>query len=169
MIKKFKKEHSYLFFSFFIVSFICWVLELLYSLVFRDAFVLPGVMLGPYLPIYGSTFVLLELCLRKKDNIMNNFLKTGIIAAIMEYVVSFISDTVFNHIIWDYSDSFMNLHGRICLEMTMIFTLLGLSLYYLLDPILRKIYVRFEKGIKVFNKIMIVVFVLDIIVNTIWL
>ncbi len=134
-MKYLKKNYNYLIFSFFLISIICWILEIGYSLVIRNKFVLPGAWYGPYCPIYGLTFLLLLAIFKKEDNILINIIKIALTVTIMEYIISFISDTVFHNIIWDYSNKFLNLNGRICLEMSTIFTLLGTIMMYTLLPI----------------------------------
>lgn len=168
MIKFIKREYEYLIFSFFIVSFTCWFIEILYSLVKRGILVFPGSMLGPCLPIYGTTFVLLVLLINKKDKIYINIIKTFLIAVIIEYIASLISDKVFNHIIWDYSNCFMNINGRVCLEMSLLFTIFGIITIYLIEPVLRRVYLKYKFYIKPFNITLIIVFILDIIINTFW-
>ena len=120
--------------------------------------VVPGVMYGPYLPIYGSSYVILLLFTNMKDKLSVNAIKTFIIVSVMEYTSSVISDRVFNHIIWDYSDEFLNINGRICLEMSLIFMVLGLFFMYVLDPRIRKIYDKLKKNIKTINKVLIEIF-----------
>ena len=168
MIKFIKRNYEYLIFSFFVTSFLGWIMEVLYSLVVRHHFTFPGAMLGPYLPIYGGTFVLLILLIRKKDNIIINFIKGGLVASCMEYVISFISGELFNHVIWDYSDKFLNLNGRICLEMSLMFATLAIIFIYIFYPFLRRIYIKIKPYVETFNITLIIIFILDITVNTIW-
>ena len=127
--------------------------------------VVPGVMYGPYLPIYGSSYVILLLFTNMKDKLSVNAIKTFIIVSVMEYTSSVISDRVFNHIIWDYSDEFLNINGRICLEMSLIFMVLGLFFMYVLDPRIRKLYDKLKKNIKIINKVLVEIFVIDLIVH----
>ena len=69
-MKTIKRDYNYYLFCFFFTSILCWILEMIYSLLFRNKFVLPGSFYGPYCPIYGSTFVLLLLVFKRKDNIL---------------------------------------------------------------------------------------------------
>lgn len=164
-IKFVKRYFEYLIFSFFSVSICAWLIEIIYSLILRFKFVLPGTLTGPWCPIYGSTFILLLLFVENKDNRIYNFIKIFIIATIIEYISSYISDEIFNNVIWDYSNKFLNINGRVCLEMSLIFAIGGYFLMYYIEPLIRRIYLRLDRKIKVINNIFISVFLLDIFVN----
>lgn len=163
-----KKNFNYLLFSFFLVSIFFWFIEILYSLIFRSKFVLPGAWYGPYCPIYGLAFVLILLVFKKNGNFILNVLKIALTVTVTEYILSFISDKVFNRIIWDYSDKFLNLNGRVCLEMSLIFTIAGLLMMYLLVPIIEKIYKKLGKSTKYINIILSIIMIIDMLVTMIF-
>lgn len=167
-MKFIKRNYNYLIFSFFFVSIMCWGLEVGYSLIIRNKLAFPGIWRGPYCPIYGLTFIFAFLVVNKKDNILLNLLKIGLIVTTIEYITAFISDEMFNNVIWDYSDKFLNLNGRICLEMSLLFTVLGMFVIYILEPILRRIYIKIEEYIKIINIILIVIFTSDTAINVIF-
>ena len=158
-----KKDYNYLIFTFFFISVLCWFVEIGYSLIARDKFVLPGVWYGPYCPIYGLCFIVLLLVIKRKDNFLLNIIKIFITATIIEYSISFISDKVFSDIIWNYSNKFLNINGRVCLDMSLMFTVLGLFMIYIIEPITDKIYKSFKDYIKYTNIILMIGFILDII------
>lgn len=162
-MKFIKRNYNYLIFSFFLMSIICWFLEMGYSLIVRGKFVLPGAWYGPYCPIYGLTFLILLAIFRRKDNIVINILKIAFSVTIMEYVISFISGEIFNNVIWDYSDKFLNLNGRVCLEMSTIFTIMGLIMMYMLEPIVRRLYIKLGNYVKYVNIVLSIVFVIDML------
>lgn len=164
-MKYIKDNYNYLLFSFFLVSILFWFVEMGYSLIFRNQFVLPGAWYGPYCPIYGLTFVLLLMVFNKNGNIILNIIKIALTVSIMEYVISFISEKVFNNIIWDYSDKFLNLNGRICLEMSLAFTIAGLIMMYLFVPITEKIYKKHSNIIKYTNIILSIIMIIDIVIT----
>ena len=157
-----KKDTNYLIFSFFMISIFCWILEVIYSLIDRSKLVYPGSWYGPYCPIYGLTFVLLILIIDKKKNIFINIIKTFITVVIMEYIIAFISEKILDKKIWNYTNEFLNIDGRVCLKMSIIFTILGLFLVYVVDPILKKVFVHIRK-VKIINIIFSILFIIDII------
>ena len=169
MLKRIKSylinNYNYLIFSFFFVGVICWVLEMIYAYITMDRLVVPGVMYGPFLPIYGSAYIILLLIFNEDDKLIVNATKTFFAVSIVEYISSFLSDRFFDHIIWDYSDEFLNINGRICLEMSLIFMVLGLFFMYVLDPRIRKVYDKLKKNIKTINKVLIEIFIFDLIMH----
>ncbi len=166
-MKYIKENYNYLLFSFFFISIIAWVLEMGYSLVVRNKFVVPGAWYGPYCPIYGLTFLLLLGVFRKKDNIILNILKIAVTVTVMEYFISFVSGEIFNNVIWDYSNKMVNLNGRVCLEMSTIFTIMGSLMMYIFVPTTKKIYLRFKDYIKYSNIIFSVGMFIDIVITLI--
>ena len=166
-MKSNKKEFNYLLFSFFLVSILFWFIEIGYSLIFRSKFVLPGAWYGPYCPIYGLAFALILLVFKKNGNVFLNVLKIAITVTVMEYVISFISEVVWNNIIWDYSDKFLNLNGRICLEMSLTFTIIGILMIYFLEPLIKKLYKKMGKSTKYINIILCIIMIIDMIITLI--
>lgn len=164
-MKHIKKDYKFLLFSFFLVSIIFWFVEIIYSLIFRNIFVLPGVWYGPYCPIYGLAFVLIMLVFKKNGNIFFNILKIALTVTITEYVISYISEKTFNNIIWNYSDKFLNLNGRICLEMSLVFTFAGIIMMYLLAPIIEKLYKKLGKSTKYINIVLSILMLIDMIIT----
>lgn len=161
-----KRYWEYMVFSFFCISIGAWLLEIMYSLIVRLKFVLPGTLIGPWCPVYGTTFLIVLLFVNKKDNCIYNFVKIFVITTIIEYLASFISGEIFHNVIWDYSGQFMNINGRVCLGMSLVFGILGYFMMYVIEPWLRKIYVKLgESNIKIINMIFITVFLLDIFFN----
>ena len=160
-----KNNYNYLLFSFFLLSITFWVLEIVFSLIFRNRFILPGAWYGPYCPIYGVTFLLLLAVFRKKDNMFLNILKIAITVTIMEYIISFISDELFNNVIWNYSNKILNINGRVCLEMSTIFTIVGTVIMYTGVPLTEKIYCKLGNSVKYINIVLSIIILVDIIIT----
>ena len=162
-----KKSFNYLLFCFFLVSIIFWFIEICYSLILRNQFVLPGAWYGPYCPIYGLAFVLILLVFKKKGNVILNILKIAITVTVMEYVISFISEKLYNNIIWDYSERFLNLNGRVCLGMSLLFTITGIFMMYVFEPIIEKLYNKLGKSTKYIIIILSIIMIIDMIITLI--
>ena len=163
VLKKLKKNKSYYLFCFFVVSIFSWILEVLFSLVFRGKLVNPGSLAGPWCQIYGVACLLCLALGSKKDMIMTSFIKLFLCVSITEYTASFISDKFFNRIIWNYSKYILNIRGRICLHMTLLFTIMGLIWLYLIEPMIRKFYNSNKKICNVLSLICLVFFIIDLI------
>lgn len=165
MMKFIKKNWEYVIFSFFFVSISCWFIEILFSLIFRSKLVLPGTLSGPWCPVYGTTFLALLLFVSKKDDRIYNFVKIFVIATIVEYLASYISGEIFNNVIWDYTGRFLNINGRVCLDMSLIFAIMGYLMMYYIEPVLRRIYIMLGDKAKMLDIILVSCFLLDIFIN----
>ena len=161
---KAKKGLWYYVYIFFCVSILAWIFEILYSLVFRAKFVLPGVLIGPWCSIYGLGILISFLVIKKEDSVIINFIKAFLSASIIEYTISNISEKLFNHIIWNYGKFMFNINGRICLHMTLLFATFGLISIYLLEPLLSKIYKKNKMIIDIISIILLVFYIFDWII-----
>ena len=150
-------EFDYIIFIFF-CSIIAWFLEILYSLVFRFKFVVPGSLYGPWCPIYGFTALFLVLFINKDIKKYRIFLNIFLYSSIIEYLGSIITDRLFNKTFWDYSEFLFNLNGRICLFMTLVFTFMSVIFLYFVEPKLEKIYFKNKNIIYNINKVLIIIF-----------
>lgn len=167
MFKYLKNNFAYMLFSFFFVSMNAWLLEIFYSFIFRSRFILPGVLYGPWCPIYGITFIVLMLIINKDDKKIHNIFKIFIVSIIAEYLASFISDKIFHNIIWDYSNYLFNINGRVCMHMSILFTLLGYIMLYYIEPLLRRIYNKLDKECNIINVELLCLFIFDIFLKII--
>lgn len=140
---------------FFSFAFIGWMWEVCLVLVQTGKLVNRGVLLGPWLPIYGSGGVLILLLLRKLFNRpIVTFGMTTLLCTIVEYFASCYLELTKGIRWWDYSNYFLNINGRVCLEGALVFGLGGCAVVYLVAPKLSKLFA------KVSNKILIPICVL---------
>lgn len=97
-----------------------------------------GFMYGPFCPIYGVGGVLLAIFLQyfKKNNI-TLFFGGMLIGSVVEYLISFIGETLFNVKWWDYSYMTFNINGRICLLYSIFWGLLAI-------PFMKIVYVYMQ-------------------------
>jgi uncharacterized membrane protein len=90
--------------------------------IIKKSVVKRGLFIGPYCPIYGSGIILIIFILNLGIN--NNLIFaiiSGLLVAILEYLVSFILEKIFKKRWWDYSKYKFNLNGRIALQYIMSF------------------------------------------------
>lgn len=165
MMKFLKRNYNYIIFSFFMVSIGSWFLEILFSLILKEKIVFPGTLSGPWCPIYGTTFLFLLLFIRKKDSKILNFIKVFVIATLIEYISSYISGEIFHHVIWDYTGYFLNINGRVCFEMSMLFGIMGYLMIYFIEPFLRRYYLKLGRKVTKINFLFLILFISDILVN----
>jgi len=121
-----------------------WIIELFYRrFVTRKQWVNPGLLIGPYLPIYGIGILFLFL--------LNYYLNFSIAEnKIMEIILMFIIAMVFMTLLelvgglfflkfykmrlWDYTDDKFNYKGVICLKYSLFWGISSLIYYYLINP-----------------------------------
>ena len=118
-------------------SFLGWVAEVVFVLVTTAHLQNRGFLTGPFVPIYGFGAVLLLLIVYPYiSNPFVVFLASVVVTSALEFVTHLVLDKVFHIKLWDYSDRRFNLHGRICLENSLLFGMLGLLLLYVIHPAL---------------------------------
>ena len=126
----------HLFIFFLIYSVIGYLVEICFCSMHQKKIVLNrGFLIGPYLPIYGSSVVLMYYLLQKyADDPVALFVMSVIICSIMEYLTSLILERIFKVRWWDYSHMKFNVDGRICLSNSIMFGLGSLGLFYIINP-----------------------------------
>lgn len=122
---------------FFIFSFIGYLWETFLFLLKKRKFVNRGFLKGPWLPIYGYGMILILILLSK-------FIKTPfllfmliiLLCGLVEYITSFLLETLFNKKWWDYSNCFLNINGRVCFAGLLFFGIGGIFCVYFVTPFL---------------------------------
>lgn len=158
---------------FFIFSFFGWILEVALFLMKTHIFINRGVLLGPWLPIYGSGCVLILLVFvhGKMRKYLNEplllFLLVMLLCGIIEYISSFVLELITGLQYWNYVGHFLNINGRICLEGLMEFGLGGLLCVYVIAPKLNSLFSKCNKKflIGIFS-ILLLLFVTDAIYSS---
>ncbi|PIT88595.1 MAG: hypothetical protein COU29_02345 [Candidatus Magasanikbacteria bacterium CG10_big_fil_rev_8_21_14_0_10_36_32] len=131
---------------FFIYGLIGWLIDTVFESMIFDQ-LLPGGMFQsfrlpiPFAPIYGFgalAIIYLTKRLWNKSLILSVPL-AGIIATAVEYFGGIITVALFGHRAWDYSGSFLNLHGHTNLFYAIAWTFLGWSFIKFIHPPVEKI------------------------------
>lgn len=111
-----------LFLVFTIYSFLGWLTESIFCSIPVGKFINRGFLTGPFCPIYGVGAVLVIFLLTPfKDNLFALYAAGVIITSLLEYVTGFALEKTFHTTYWDYSDHRFNLHGRVCLQNSLLF------------------------------------------------
>jgi len=135
---------------FIIYSFIGYIVETLFALInynvleSRKSF-----LYGPFCGIYGLGAVVLILSLKyfKKNN-YTLFFGGCLIGSILEYVISYLGEVLFDARWWDYSGRFLNINGRICLLYSIFWGILALILMRIINPQVDKFIEYMKEKIK---------------------
>ena len=157
------------FLLFFIYSVIGWFVEVTYVYIGTKKFINRGFLIGPYIPIYGYSALIMALYLTQyKDNPLTVFLLAIFICTFIEYMISFNMEKLFNARWWDYSNSKFNINGRVCLKNGLGFGFLSLLLIYLINPWLVNLLGKLNpKLLIIISIICLVIFVFDFITSLI--
>lgn len=134
-------------FLFYIGSMLGWCIELIFRRFFSAAnperkWINPGFLVGPYLPLYGFSLVILFVFARiPVDFISNKPLQKIVLFALMAVAITaleYIAGLIFikgMHIkLWDYSKEWGNIQGIICPRFTAFWMILSALYYFLVHP-----------------------------------
>lgn len=166
-IKKLDYKQNYSIISyilmFFTFAFTGWCWEVFLHLANHGEFVNPGTLYGPWIPIYGVGLILVLILLkpfREKTSML--FVATVILCGVIEYFTGWYLET-FRHLKWwDYTGYFLNIQGRVCLEVLIIFGLGGCAVTYIFAPLLNNVYEKIKPNVKkAICAILIILFVID--------
>lgn len=135
-----------LFWVFFLGCFTGVVVETLWCLIRNGRLESRTAMVwGPFNPVYGLGALILTVTLYKYRNRSKfySFMGGMIAGSAVEYFCSWLQETIFGSTSWDYSAKPFNLNGRICLEYSIFWGILGVlwikSLYPRMVQLILKI------------------------------
>jgi uncharacterized membrane protein len=154
---------------FFIYSVIGYIVEVIsVSLINKKITFSRGYLIGPYLPIFGTGSMLINLFLTKyKNDIITLFVMGVVVCCVLEYFTSLIMEKIFKLRWWDYSSKKFNLNGRICLETGALFGLGGILIVYVINPLLTFLLNLFSnKLIIIIGLIILIIMFIDFILST---
>lgn len=149
-------------------AFAGWIWEVIIAFIQHGAFVNRGILHGPWLPIYGfGALGIIILLNRFKDKPWLVFLTSSLLCGIIEYGTAWYLETFKHMKWWDYSNSLINLDGRICAESIICFGLAGLLAIYVVYPKLTKLFNHIKpRPKKVICFILLLIFIGDFIYSS---
>jgi len=127
--------------------------------------------MGHFAGIYGVGAIIMILTLQKfKKNNYSLFFGGFLIGSIVEYTISWIGETIFHIVWWDYSGRAFNINGRICVTFSIFWGLLAIYLMSHFNPkidrLIDKIKSKYsEKLLKTLVVIGIVILLIDCILT----
>ena len=158
--KKYKVGFYNMFWLFIFGSVIGWIFEVIFSLLVHGVFINhSALVIGPFNVCYGICACALTFLLYKykdKGNIALFFI-SFFIGSALEYIMSWGMELVLGFSAWDYSDMFLNLNGRVCLVMSILWGFLGIVWIKCIYPYIEKIINKMNKDLG--NKLMIILIV----------
>ena len=94
---------------------------------------------GPFCIVYGIGAISLIITLnRYKDNNVKLFLYGMLVGCTVEYFTSYIGELIMHVKWWDYSNDFLNIHGRTCLFYAICWGVLTIPLIKHINPYVDK-------------------------------
>ena len=126
---------------FIVYSILGYVIETLYGLLTKGVIESRQSMLyGPFCCIYGLGAICL-LCIPKsaKKNNWTLFIAGFIIGSVVEYIVSWVGEVIFNIKWWDYLNFPLNINGRVCVYFSIFWGILTICLNKVINPTVDKV------------------------------
>lgn len=161
-------DFSYIFILFLIGSIFGWFFECVNcSIRERKLIYNRGFLIGPYCPIYGWGVLYSYFFLNQyKTDPLILFVMGAIGTSILEYLVSYFMEKIYQARWWDYSKEPFNINGRICLRNSVTFGLCGLLFIYIVQPILLAFIDLIATDVLiVLSSILFIIFLIDNIVT----
>lgn len=118
---------------FYVYCFCGWIFESIVVSVTQHHLVNRGFLHGPMLPIYGfGATIMLHVALPLHGRPVAIYVAGMLVATLFEYFVGWLMETIFKVKYWDYSEHRCQFRGRICLQSSLAWGALSLSLVYVL-------------------------------------
>lgn len=109
-------------FLFFFWGVIGWVIEVIDMKIEAGEFQNRGFLHMPICPLYGIGIPVLCVLLRsQRQSYIVLFLYGILLCSLMEYVIGWLLEKLFNARWWDYSHMRFNVRGRVCLRNSVLF------------------------------------------------
>lgn len=153
---------------FIIYSIIGFFLETIFALITKQTLESrQSFLYGPFCIVYGIGAISLILLLSKyKDKTTKLFLYGMIVGCIVEYFASYVGELIMHVKWWDYSNAFLNIHGRTCLFYAVCWGILTVPLIKYINPVVDKMIDKlFNKTSERFLKGLTVIVTLFMIVD----
>lgn len=144
---------------FFVMSLNGWLWEVGLHLISSGNFVNRGFLRGPWLPIYGfGSLLIWALHRRLEGKPLQEFLAILLLCGLVEYGGSWLLERIYGVRWWDYSEYFLNLNGRICVEGLLVFGLGGMALAHCFVPFLLRLYRALPEKVLVWICLILILF-----------
>lgn len=128
------------FWVFVIGSIIGYLLEMMVGLVQNGHFVSKqGLIYGPFSQVYGIGLVIYYLVIPNNKKNIEIFLISMFLGGIVEYIFSYLQETFFGTISWDYSNLLFNINGRTSLLHCIYWGIGGILFSKYIKPQIEKI------------------------------
>ena len=149
-------------------SFFGYILEITNCSIREKKLVLNrGFFLGPYLPIYGVSCLLMgSFIIRYKSDLVTVFVMSAFVCTTVEYITSYVLEKIFKARWWDYSDRKFNIEGRVCLFNAFLFGIGGVFFTYIVNPVVVSIVGKLSiLALRIVAIILMLIFLSDVVIT----
>ena len=115
-------------------SFLGWVFETTVAAIRRKHFYNRGVINGPFCLIYGCGGLTITIFGGELHGIWL-YIGSVIVATVVEWIAGHLIERWYHERWWDYSNRFLNLHGRVCLKGFVVFGALSVLMLRFVHPL----------------------------------
>jgi uncharacterized membrane protein len=118
------------------MSFVGWIIEVLYRSHRERRFVNAGFLSGPFVPIYGFGAVIITAVSVEAETLppVLGWFITLFSPTVLEYFGSWLMEKIFKLKLWDYRGERLNLNGRICLKFSVYWAFFAALLVLVIQP-----------------------------------
>ena len=159
------------FWIFLIGSILGYIIEMIVGLVQNGHFVSrQGLLFGPFIQVYGVGLVAYYLVISniKKKSYIKIFFITMLLGGIVEYLFSFLQETIFGTVSWDYSDLFLNINGRTSVLHCIYWGIGGILFIKYVYPLINKIDELYNKKyFRIATSCLVIFIVFDITISSV--
>lgn len=149
-----------IFWLFVITSILGYVIEGIYTL-YPDLVILnhSAFVIGPFNIIYGFGSIILTILLYRfrNDNIFKIFIISFIAGTLVEYIGSLVTEILLGIKVWDYSNNFLNINGRVSIMYSFFWGILGILWIKYAYPYIKEFIDKINKPI--WYKIGVILFI----------
>ncbi len=160
----------YFVFFFAIYAFAGWLIEVVYRSAAQRKFVNAGFLHGPFIPIYavGAFFILLVEYSFSEWHPAARILIYGFLLVVLEYITGYFTEKIFKLKLWDYSDSRINLHGRVSFVFSLAWVALAVIFLLVIHPaVSQKVFDLNSLYVKIFSVAFVAYFLTDFLFSVI--
>lgn len=156
-------------FLFHAASCFGWIMEMLIHLMRDGTAADIRILFGPWLPLYGIYgIIILKTAKRLLKKPIFVFFLNFTVFSFLQYTFSFIVEFFSGYKLWDFSEFFLNLNGRVYLGGSAAFALLGCAFIYYLAPNWTNYFSKLSKKTQTVSCVILnVLFIADILLTII--
>ena len=140
-------KYTDLFWIFFLGSIIGFILEGIWSILKRGQWENHSATVwGPFCLVYGIGAVVIYLLASWLDgkNVFLQYAVYAVAGSAVEYLTSLFQEIAFGSKSWDYTHHTVNLGGRVSLQMTLLWGILGLAFIYFAYHPLKNLFAKYD-------------------------